>query len=118
MLVAEGLAWAYRFYSDDHVAAEDIARQRALGIWSAPNRPAWEHRAESRVQQPAAQLVAGSADPKCRIKGTISRSGERIYHVPGSCHYEATRINTRHGELWFCTVAEAAVAGWRPARSR
>jgi endonuclease YncB( thermonuclease family) len=118
VLVTEGLAWAYRYYSNDYVAAEDSARQRALGIWSAPNRPAWEHRAESRVQQPAAQFLAGSADPKCQIKGNISRTGERIYHVPGSRHYEATLINTSHGERWFCTVAEAAAAGWRAARSR
>lgn len=62
VLVTEGLAWAYRYYSIDYVAAEDSARQRALGIWSAPNRPAWEYRAESRVQQPAAQLVTRSAD--------------------------------------------------------
>ncbi|RJL06017.1 thermonuclease family protein [Paracoccus aestuarii] len=118
VLVAEGLAWAYRFYSDDYVAAEDSARQRALGIWSAPNRPAWGYRAESRALQPAAQFMGSSSDSKCRIKGNISRGGERIYHVPGSRHYEATQINTSHGERWFCSVAEATAAGWRPPRSR
>jgi len=57
-------------------------------------------------------LVAG-----CGIKGNIStRTGERIYHVPGQRHYWATRINLFGGERWFCSEADARAAGWRKSR--
>ena len=49
------------------------------------------------------------------IKGNIGGAGERIYHLPGGPYYARTRIDESKGERWFCTVAEAAKAGWRPA---
>jgi predicted nucleic acid-binding Zn ribbon protein len=50
----------------------------------------------------------------CDIKGNISfKTGERIYHVPGGEFYNATEINPRYGERWFCTEEEARQAGWR-----
>ena len=52
----------------------------------------------------------------CAIKGNISFSGERIYHVPGQRYYNATVINGRRGERWFCTEQEAVRAGWRKAK--
>src|SRR6266545_2112902 len=52
------------------------------------------------------------------IKGNISfDSGEKIYHVPGQKYYEATEINPRYDERWFCTEDEAKAAGWRRART-
>lgn len=56
-----------------------------------------------------------TAAGECRIKGNISASG-RIYHVPGSDSYDDTSIDTRRGERWFCTEAEARAAGWRAPR--
>lgn len=53
---------------------------------------------------------------RCDIKGNISRTGARIYHVPGDRYYESTRISPPRGERWFCTEAEARAAGWRRAR--
>jgi hypothetical protein len=53
--------------------------------------------------------------PDCRIKGNISNNG-RIYHVPGSRHYDRTKIDTSRGERWFCSVEEAVRAGWRAPR--
>ena len=52
----------------------------------------------------------------CRIKGNISSSGERIYHVPGGEWYDRTKITAGKGERWFCTEAEAQAAGWRASR--
>ena len=40
----------------------------------------------------------------------------RIYHVPDGASYPKTRIDTAKGERWFCTEAEARVAGWRRAK--
>jgi len=52
----------------------------------------------------------------CRIKGNISREGERIYHLPGGQYYAVTRIDPLKGERWFCSEAEARAAGWRRSR--
>jgi hypothetical protein len=52
----------------------------------------------------------------CRIKGNISSSGKRIYHMPGQEYYEQTRIATAKGERWFCSESAAREAGWRKAR--
>ena len=52
----------------------------------------------------------------CRIKGNISRSGERIHYLPGTRFYEQTQIDTAAGERMFCSEQEAQAAGWRAAR--
>ncbi len=54
-----------------------------------------------------------SPPPGCAIKGNISSSGEKIYHVPGGASYNQTLINPSEGERWFCTEAEAVANGWR-----
>lgn len=51
--------------------------------------------------------------PGCLIKGNISSSGEKIYHVPGGAFYAQTIIDPTKGERWFCTEAEALANGWR-----
>jgi hypothetical protein len=35
------------------------------------------------------------------------------YYLPGSRHYERTRIDEGSGERWFCSPEEAEQAGWR-----
>jgi hypothetical protein len=50
------------------------------------------------------------------IKGNISSSGERIYHVPGQRYYDKTLIHLSKGERRFCTEQEAVAAGWRKAK--
>ncbi|MGB3540991.1 MAG: hypothetical protein WBA42_22785 [Mesorhizobium sp.] len=52
----------------------------------------------------------------CNIKGNISAKAERIYHMPGQENYERTRISVNKGERWFCSEAEARLAGWRKAK--
>jgi len=52
----------------------------------------------------------------CVIKGNIGyNTGEKIYHLPGCECYDATIIDERYGEKWFCTEKEAISAGWRKA---
>ena len=58
------------------------------------------------------KLFSGS----CRIKGNISLTGERIYHVPGQKYYPETNVRYLHGERWFCSEAEARQAGWRRSK--
>ena len=60
---------------------------------------------------------ASGSSASCDIKGNISMSGEKIYHVPGQKYYDATVIDESYGERWFCTEEEARAAGWRKARN-
>lgn len=131
-LVRDGLVWAFRRYSTDYVDAELEARAARRGVWAVAaggtaNQPPWAWRAERRAgqvtSQNAADPDAGSPDAgapentDCRIKGNISGNG-RIYHVPGSRDWAATRINVQRGERWFCSEQEAQSAGWRRARGQ
>lgn len=53
-------------------------------------------------------------EPPCAlIKGNISSSGEKIYHVEGGAYYDQVKIDEAAGEMWFCTEEEAIAAGWR-----
>ena len=60
--------------------------------------------------------LAQSQAGVCAIKGNISSSGKRIYHMPGQRYYDATKISVIKGERWFCTEQEAVRAGWRKAK--
>lgn len=110
-LVSEGLAWAFRRYSAVYASQEDEARRAKRGVWSGDTEAPWDYRA--RRWRAA---VATAPRPGCPIKGNISRSGEKIYHTPWSPWYGRTSIDAARGERWFCDEAEAAAAGWRPAR--
>ena len=50
----------------------------------------------------------------CDIKGDINNEGKKIYHFPGQQMYDATVINPKFGEAWFCSYEEAEAAGWKP----
>ena len=114
-MVSQGLALAYRRYSNDYVGEEASARDARLGMWRGDFVPPWDWRRGERLagSRSAPKSAAGSG---CRIKGNIGRGGSRIYHVPGGQFYERTRIDTSRGERWFCTEAEARAAGWRRSR--
>ena len=49
----------------------------------------------------------------CDIKGDIDNDGDKIYHIPGQQMYDATVINPKQGEIWFCSYEEAEAAGWK-----
>lgn len=51
----------------------------------------------------------------CDIKGNVSTTGERIFHVPGQEYYRETVVNPLGGERWFCSEEAAREAGWRKA---
>lgn len=61
--------------------------------------------------------MARAAEP-CAIKGNVSRSGAKIYHLPGMATYGSVLIDPDKGERMFCSEDEAVRAGWRPARGR
>jgi len=119
-MVSAGLALAYRQYGNDYVDEENAARAARRGLWAGEFTAPWEYRQSRRGDSGAAPvapsvLPAPKARKGCLIKGNISDSG-KIYHMPGSSHYDETKIDERNGERWFCTEQEARAAGWRAAR--
>lgn len=108
-LVSDGIAWAYRRYSDIYDLDEKAAAVAGRGLWGFDVDMPADYR--------AGQVAARNApETECVIKGNISGSG-RIYHVPGGRDYDRTAINPSRGERWFCSRAEAEAAGWRAARN-
>ena len=61
-------------------------------------------------------IVNNSATSECNIKGNISVTGEKIYHVPGENSYNKTIIDTTNGERMFCSEQQAEDAGWRHSK--
>lgn len=118
-LVRQGFAYSYSYppdikYQDQFVKAQQEAREAKRGLWGACSE-------DTRVN-PSATPQASSPAPAtqssssgCTIKGNISTSGEKIYHLPGCGSYAKTQIDESHGEKWFCTETEAQTAGWRKA---
>lgn len=106
-MVSEGLAWAFRQYSNAYASEEDQARTRRIGVWQAATETPWDYR-RRRWQSAAPTAPAG-----CPIKGNINAKGEHIYHAPWSPWYERTRVTEAKGEKWFCSEGEAIKAGWR-----
>ncbi|ANY85511.1 hypothetical protein BB934_45670 (plasmid) [Microvirga ossetica] len=113
ILVAEGLAWAFVRYSDVYVGVERKARAEHKGVFAADNLPAWDYRSERWHRSTAASQT--ESPQGCPIKGNVSASGERIYHMPWDRYYASTKIDMTKGERWFCDEADAEKAGWRRA---
>jgi len=126
-MVESGWALAFVRYSDRYLEQERLARNHSNGLWAGAFIAPWDwrHRGPETVILGSlsvpitAQSVLLPTSPDrppaegCPIKGNISRSGERIYHLPGMRDYDQVRINQRAGERWFCTEEEARAAGWR-----
>ncbi len=108
-LVSEGLAVAYRRYSQDYVAHEARAQSMSAGLWAGEFIMPWDWRRGNRLASERVSAIPGD----CVIKGNISSKGARIYHVPGGRWYDRTKIDEAMGERFFCSEAEAAAAGWR-----
>ncbi|MEK7591345.1 MAG: S-layer homology domain-containing protein [Patescibacteria group bacterium] len=66
------------------------------------------------VAEPSPEPEEEASD-SCEIKGNISSSKEKIYHLPGCGSYDKTEIDESAGERWFCSEQEAVSAGWRKA---
>jgi endonuclease YncB( thermonuclease family) len=117
-LVFQGWAVAYRRYSKDYVGEEETAKAQGVGIWSGEFVLPWDWRRGKRLSASSAEKTKGKTheekeQAECLIKGNVSRSGERIYHVPGGQNYSRTKITVSKGERMFCSEGEARAAGWQ-----
>lgn len=107
VLVKEGYAFSSPYppdikYQSKFDTAEKYARKNDKGLWGYCGFVAGE------------KTTLPSSD--CNIKGNISSSSEKIYHLPGQKYYNQTVISESKGELWFCSEEEAKKAGWRKSK--
>lgn len=115
-LVRDGYAQVSTFppdvrHQDLFLQLQREAREAGRGLWGAvcaSTSPT------PGAGGPGTCDFSGTGEPV--IKGNISSSGERIYHVPGGQYYDKTVINESAGERWFCTEQEAIDAGWRRSK--
>lgn len=71
-------------------------------------------KAESKSSAKSSK-AAVTDTPSCTIKGNISATKEKIFHVLGCPNYGQTVIDTTKGERMFCSEQDAKDAGWRKA---
>lgn len=108
-LVKQGFATSYSYPPDvkfqkEFSAAEKEAREANRGLWEA-----------CPVSVTPTVQIQEPTKNECNIKGNISASGDKIYHLPGCGSYTKTQIDEKRGERWFCSEKEAQEAGWRKA---
>ncbi|MRX72270.1 nuclease [Bacillus lacus] len=106
MILEEGLARvAYVFapntrHVDRFYEIQKAAQKREAGLWSIENYAAADEKYSTDSETTA-----------CRIKGNVSSSGEKIYHLPGGQFYQVTKE-----EELFCSEEEAVKAGYRKSK--
>lgn len=116
-------------YVDRYQAIQREAQEKAVGIWSIENyvtdsgfvteaettendsQPSDSETSEAEEQAEAPAQSAGG-----KIKGNISSSGEKIYHIPGGRYYDQTKIDPERGEQYFDTEEAAQAAGYRKSK--
>ncbi|MET3729105.1 micrococcal nuclease [Fictibacillus halophilus] len=111
-LLKKGLARvAYVFepntkYVDQYERIQKQAQKDSVGIWSIENYVQEEGYVSDDVEQPEQAI-----NKECKIKGNISSSGDKIYHLESGRYYKMTKP-----EKWFCTEKEAMDSGFRKSK--
>ena len=125
-MVKQGYAHASSYppdikYQNQFTDAQRQAKEQNKGLWgscpvSTPTPTPQTPATTTPTPAPTTTAPQTTQQPSsCNIKGNISSSGEKIYHVPGCSSYNVTKIDEARGEQWFCSEAEALAAGWRKA---
>jgi micrococcal nuclease len=137
-MIKDGYAHEYTYdspykYQSEYRAAQRDAESGKRGLWAdnacpvakttvTPPPPAAPAPQPTPVTPPPPPVPTPAPAPSpaptsCVIKGNISSSKEKIYHMPGCGSYNQTAIDTSAGERWFCSEQEAVTAGWRKAKN-
>ncbi|WP_134702948.1 stalk domain-containing protein [Ammoniphilus sp. YIM 78166] len=112
-LVAQGYAQIATFppnvrWVDLFTHLQADAKNAKRGLWGVTNTPPPPTEDDSQQPSPDSGLVVSPNCPDPKIKGNLSSTGEKIYHVPEGQYYERTEA-----EEMFCTEKEAVEAGYR-----
>ncbi|WP_078379613.1 thermonuclease family protein [Sutcliffiella halmapala] len=97
-------------YVDQFQAIQKEAQNNAIGIWSVENYAQEDGFYPEFVEEPTPKKQETKL-ANCHIKGNISSSGEKIYHMPNGMYYERT-----NPEECFDTEKEATDAGFRKSK--
>ncbi|MDD5075378.1 MAG: S-layer homology domain-containing protein, partial [Candidatus Peribacteraceae bacterium] len=116
-------AWYESYLS--HAKSNGVLFQNNVDVSTGMSRKdvvwiVWKLTQGTTTAQQSSSIVSSaksSVSGSCTIKGNISTSGEKIYHLPGCSSYDKTTIDESTGEHWFCSEQEATAAGWRKARN-
>ncbi|MBZ0271362.1 thermonuclease family protein [bacterium] len=112
-IIRQGYGHAYTRFPfakmEEFRTLEREAREAGRGLWAGGE-------GDTPAPGVSAPPPAAPTDRPCKIKGNISASGDKIFHVPGQQNYDKTQINEASGERWFCSEEEAIQAGWRKAK--
>ncbi|MFZ2149577.1 MAG: thermonuclease family protein [Minisyncoccia bacterium] len=119
-MVKQGFAYSYSYPPDisrqaQILKAQQEAESAKRGLWSACPTKDSSTTSSTTTTPPASTTSTSSSGSSCNIKGNISSSGEKIYHVEGCGSYSKTVIDESKGEKMFCSETEALNAGWRKA---
>lgn len=122
-LIEKGLARVAVFqpdvkYIDQFRELQQKAQKQGIGIWSIENYAQEDgyHTEEKKsatttTSQPKPKQKEKPSSGSCNIKGNISSSGEKIFHVPGGQFYDITEP-----EAMFCSKSAAMAAGYRASK--
>lgn len=121
LLIEKGLARVAVFppntkYVDEFRAAQAVAQREKKGIWSIENYVT-DHGYNSNGKEQSSLTGTEKSSTQdhskgiCNIKGNISSSGKKIYHMPGDEYYDETKP-----EKMFCSREEAEAAGFRSSQ--
>lgn len=116
-MIKEGYAYEYTFdvpykYQTEFKKAQKDAQNGKVGLWGDICQTSSVAKQTTTV---APTTASTNNSGSCTIKGNISSSKEKIYHMIGCGSYAKTTIDESAGEKWFCTEREALEAGWRKA---
>jgi hypothetical protein len=129
-MVLQGWALAYVQYSSRYVRAEELAKGQRRGLWQGAFIAPWDWRHRNgqtiilgalKVPIDAQKVLLapsgteGAPSPECSIKGNVSRTGARIYHMPHQNFYPKIDMSKNGDRRWFCSPEEAEAAGYRRA---
>lgn len=94
------------------IAAAKKATKKAIKKAAKSSAKSLKTASKSSAKSLKAAVTEGTS---CAIKGNISATKEKIFHVLGCPNYGQTVIDTTKGERMFCSEQEAKDAGWRKA---
>lgn len=98
-----------KMQQEEKEKAEQAAKKRAK---QAEIEKAAQAAREKEEKEKAEQAAKEKEERSCmKIKGNISSSGEKIFHVPSGDYYDITEA-----EDTFCTKSAARAAGYRESK--
>lgn len=118
LMIKQGYAYEYTYgvpykYQSEFKKAQAEAIDGKIGLWGDVCQTQNTTQSDNKTSTPTPTPTNNTNS--CTIKGNISSSGEKIYHIIGCRSYSKTVIDESKGEKWFCLEQEAVGAGWRKA---